>query len=230
MPHNDSDYKPYPELAPIFKSYEALRDAADAIFSRVEQTYPHCVKCAPGCSDCCHALFDLPLVEAMYINRAFKDAFPHGRERSDILEKAADADRRLAKTKRDMFRAERAGTSTEELMNETASLRMRCPLLNAKNECSLYDKRPITCRLYGAPLDIGGKGHVCGFSGFNPGEPYPTARLEKIQSRLDQLGGEIEKILKSRFRLTDIYMPLSMALLTDYDDKFLGVGEEQPEK
>lgn len=219
-----------PELSPVFQSYEALRASADAVFARMEKDYPGCVKCGRGCSDCCHALFDLPLVEAMYLNEAFRDAFPYGRERSTVLEKAADADRRLAKMKRDMYRAERGGASAEEIMTDTASKRMACPLLNEKQECSLYDKRPITCRLYGVPQEIGGKGHVCGFSDFRAGENYPAVKMSAIQEKLDRMGGEIAKILGSRFKLTEIYVPLSMALLTDFNDKFLGVGEESPEK
>ena len=57
-----------PELIPVFTAYEALVAEADAVFSRVNELHPDCVTCKPGCSDCCHATFDLSLVEAMYLN------------------------------------------------------------------------------------------------------------------------------------------------------------------
>ena len=78
-----------PDLTPIFQQYEALRAQADAVFSTVRNQFPQCVACKEGCSDCCHALFDLSLVEAMYINRAFQEHFGYGPERSAILERAS---------------------------------------------------------------------------------------------------------------------------------------------
>ena len=60
-----------PELTPVFTAYEALVAEADAVFARVGEMHPDCVTCKPGCSDCCHAMFDLSLVEAMYLNARF---------------------------------------------------------------------------------------------------------------------------------------------------------------
>lgn len=219
----------YSELEPIFKKYELLRAEADLLFARIAEQCPDGVRCRPGCSDCCHALFDLSLVEAMYINRAFVNAFSTGRQRSDIVERASELDRRLARLKRDMFRAEKNGEDVAAIMAEAAKMRARCPLLNDERTCMLYDARPITCRLYGVPLDIGGKGHVCGFSGFQRGENLPTVRLGKIQERLEDMSAEMAEVLKSRFDLREIYVPLSMALLTRYDDAYLGIGDAKEE-
>lgn len=213
------------DLSPIFQSYETLRNEADAIFNRVSGLCPGLVKCGRGCSDCCHALFDLSLVEAMRLNQAFARAFEYGPERSAILERAGEADRRLTRLKRGMFRAERDGSGPEEIMARAAHERIRCPLLDDNGDCLLYEERPIICRLYGIPLDIGGKSHVCGFSGFDRGEAYPAARLSKIQERLEAMSAQIGKTIGSRFDLADVYVPLSMALLTNYDDAWLGVGD-----
>ena len=32
--------------------------------------------------------------------------------------------------------------------------RVRCPLLTEKEECVLYEKRPIICRIYGVPFSL----------------------------------------------------------------------------
>ena len=98
-----------PDLSPIFSRYESLRAEADALFARVRETQPGCVTCKEGCSDCCHAVFDLSLVEAMSLNRAFEAAFAHGPERSAILTRASETDRRLTRLKRELFRAEKGG-------------------------------------------------------------------------------------------------------------------------
>ena len=218
-----------PELDPVFEAYEKLVAETDAVFSRVASMYPDCVTCKPGCSDCCHATFDLSLVEAMYLNIKFQESFDFGPERSDILERAADTDRKLTRLKRDYFRELRDAGGSEEAMNtileEASRARMRCPLLNAEEECVLYQYRPITCRLYGIPSVIGGKTHVCGKTNFCTGQGYPTVHLEKIQDRLDQLSQGIRDAVSSRFKeLHTVYVPVSMALLTNYDDAYLGIG------
>lgn len=214
-----------PDLTNIFASYEKLRSEADALFQHVSAAYPQCATCHKGCSDCCHALFDLSLVEAMYINRAFLAAFPHGPERSKIMEKASEIDRKLTKAKRELFQAEKRGESAEEIMRMASQIRMPCPLLDENNQCLLYEARPITCRLYGVPIGIGPESHVCGFSGFNKGENYPTVQLGKIQGKLEDLSKQIGEAAQSRFELDEIYVPLSMALLTKYDDAYLGIGK-----
>ena len=216
-----------PDLSPVFARYEALRDEADALFARVDAACPGCVVCRRGCSDCCHALFDLSFVEAMYINRAFAAALDYGPERSRILSGASEADRRLARLKRDLYRAEKAGEPAEAIMERAAKMRMPCPLLDAEaGLCILYDSRPITCRLYGVPTAIGGRGHVCGFSGFKGGGAYPTVHLDKIQARLETLSREAAEALGSRFsEIAQVYVPLSMALLTSYDANYLGIRQ-----
>lgn len=214
-----------PDFSDIFAEYELLRAEADALFARLSQLYPHCVACKPGCADCCHALFDLSLVEAMYVNDRFMKAFSHGLRRSRILEKASEIDRKLTRQKRELYRSEKAGESAGKIMETVAGMRMACPLLDTDNRCQLYENRPITCRLYGIPLEIGGQSHVCGISRFEKGQDYPTVKLGKIQARLENLSGKIAERSGSRFDLNDVYVPLSMALLTKYDDKYLGVGE-----
>ena len=216
-----------PELTPVFTAYEAL--VAEAVFSRVNELHPDCVTCKPGCSDCCHAMFDLSLVEAMYLNARFIEKYDFGPERSRILENAGSVDRKLTRMKRDYFRELRDAKGSEDamehIMEEAAKARIRCPLLDSNDQCVLYDYRPITCRLYGIPTAIGGKGHVCGQSNFAAGASYPTVHLDKIQERLDRLSVEIRDRVQSRFKeLHEVFVPVSMALLTNYDDAYLGIG------
>jgi Fe-S-cluster containining protein len=215
-----------PDLSAVFAACEQLQADATALFARARAGHPACVVCKEGCSDCCHALFDLSLVEAMYVNRAFAEAFPHGTQRSAILSRASEADRALTRIKRDMFRAEKDGEAPLAIMGRAAQIKQRCPLLDDDNRCCLYERRPVTCRIYGVPAAIAGRGHVCGFSGFEKGKAYPTVHLDKIQARLDHLSRDIAVAVKSRFtELHEVYVPLSMALLTVYDEAYLGVGQ-----
>ncbi len=214
------------KLDAVFEAYEKLVAQTDALFGRVREQFPAEVSCKAGCSDCCHAMFDLSLAEAMYINRKFNERFGFGAERSAVLEAAGEADRRATRLKKHYYQRAKQGVSDEEIMREAGRDRIRCPLLGPDDTCLLYEFRPITCRLYGIPSVIQGKSHVCGKCAFTPGKAYPTVQLDRIQDRLADMSRDIALAVGSRFReLHTVYVPLSMALLTKYDDAYLGVGE-----
>jgi Fe-S-cluster containining protein len=216
------------DLEPYFREYEALAAAADEVFNKVREQYAECVTCHTGCADCCHALFDLTLIEALYVNRHFKENLSQDRQES-LLERANRADRKIYKLKRQAYKSLKEGRRDEaQVLAEMAEYKVRCPLLNDEDLCDLYDFRPITCRFYGIPTAINGKAHTCGLSGFQPGEPYPTVHLEKIQERLYDLSARLISEINSRYpKLSELLVPLSMALLTRYDDAYLGVGDDQ---
>ena len=216
------------DLTPYFKKYEELVSKADDAFERVKQAYAGCVKCEEKCADCCFAVFDLTLIEALYINHKFNEKVK-GSEKAELLEKANRADRRVHKLKRKAYKDLQAGKGEDEVLAELARERVRCPLLNEADLCDLYDNRPLTCRFYGIPTAIGGKGHTCGKSGFEKGQRYPTVNLDAVNSQLQQISAELIRDLKSRYlKLSDMLVPLSMALITTYDDDYLGIGEERP--
>ena len=213
-------------LDPYFREYEALAAAADEVFQKVKGQYTQCVTCHTGCADCCYALFDLTLIEALYINRRFRQRFD-GEAREALLEKANRADRKTFKLKRQAYKAFKDGRLDEaQVLEEMGTHKVRCPLLNESDLCDLYDFRPITCRFYGIPTAINGRAHTCALTRFQPGEPYPTVHLEKIQKRLYDLSARLVTDIGSRYpKLSELLVPLSMALLTRYDDEYLGIGQ-----
>ena len=216
------------DFTPYFRRYEALVKLADQAFERVARNYPDCIKCQIGCADCCHALFDLTLIEALYINHKFKEKFS-GPEREALLEKANTADRQTNRIKRQAVDALQKGTAERDILAELAKKKVRCPLLNDQNSCDLYGYRPLTCRFYGVPTAIGGVGHTCGVSDFKKGEKYPTVNLDLIHQQLQQISAELVRDLESKFiKLADILVPLSMALLTLYDEEYLGIDCSTP--
>ncbi len=213
------------DFTPFFKQYEEVLATADKVFERVKSEHPECVKCKTTCSDCCNALFDLYLIEALYINDKFNKKFKDG-ERERIVEKSNTADRTIHKLKRKAYKDLESGKDENEILSKMAEERVRCPLLNDDDMCDLYEYRPITCRLYGIPISIGGASHTCGLSAFAEGKQYPTVNLEKIQNKLYEISVELVKEIKSRHvKLADVIVPLSMALLTIYDEEYLGVGD-----
>jgi len=185
------------DLTPFFKKYEELLITADSVFERVKKEHGDCVKCEIECSDCCHALFDLSLIEALYINHHFNQSFD-GTDRDQLQERANRADRKVYQLKRKAYRELDRGRPEAEILNEVSKMRVRCPLLNEKNRCDLYRHRPVTCRLYGIPTAINGKGHTCGLSGFRKGRSYPTVSLDAIHKKLFEISLELVRAIRSR--------------------------------
>ena len=152
------------ELKDLFQSI-------DAAVLQICSQYPDEIRCKKGCSDCCHAVFDISYIEAVVIYNAFK-----GLERKDrrcaakAARKALAAWNRIAKDRTDISTA-----------------RIRCPLLTDKDECACYAVRPVNCRTYGLPTVIAGKAHVCGSSGFIKGITYSALNLAPMQEKLLKL-------------------------------------------
>jgi Fe-S-cluster containining protein len=215
------------DFTEYFERYEAVTAEVDAVFAKFETEMSDLVKCGKGCSDCCYALFDVTLVEAMYINNKFNKKFS-GLERSTIMTRADQADRQIHKLKRKVFKASQEGKSASEILMEVSKARVRCPMLSDDDLCEIYEDRPITCRLYGVPTSIGGEAHTCRKTGFKGGEKYLTVNMDIVLDKLLAIGKDLQKGIGSRFKeLGDILLPLSMALVTEYDEQYLGVGEIQ---
>jgi Fe-S-cluster containining protein len=218
------------DLSEFFLEYEKMAAEADALFATVKQACPEQVSCREGCSDCCHALFDLSLVEAMYLNAKFAERITGEDDREAVAALADASDRAHYRLKRQAFKASQEGVPAAQILELIAKERIRCPLLDNDDRCRLYDHRPITCRIYGTPMQIGGKAHTCAKTGFVPGEKYPTVKVETIQDRLIALSQKIvDSIPTKHLALASVLVPVSMALLSQYDEDYLGLpkaGEE----
>lgn len=214
------------DFTPYFVKYEALVDLVEGMFERVKKENPACVNCKKGCTDCCHALFDLTLIEGLYLNHKFHERFG---DDPDMKEKANKADRQIYKLKKQAHKEYSENEKNEvAILQEMGLARVRCPLLGERELCDLYEYRPITCRLYGIPISIQGMAHVCGKSGFDPGEAYPTVNMDQIYNQLYQLSTELVADIKTKYvKMDEMLVPLSMAIITDYDDAFFGFTSEE---
>lgn len=173
-------------LTLLLQRYDLLVAKADQAFQTMTKEFSECIRCKPHCSDCCHAVFGLFLIEAIYLKRHF-DKLGRKARRAAIL-RGKRADKELKKLENRI--------QGQDINSRTAGYplereRIRCPLLDDNEECILYSYRPITCRVYGIPTSIKGKAHVCGMAGFKKGEFYPAFNLDNVQRKLYQLSQEL---------------------------------------
>lgn len=211
-------------LEPFFRKYESLVVTVDSLFQKVKSEYSSNMKCVVGCDDCCYALFDLTLIEALYINACFNNKFS-GLQRLTLIDKANRSDRKTYKIKRDAHKTYLDGASELEILGRISSERVRCPLLSEESKCDLYENRPLTCRLYGIPTSASGISHTCGKSGFIEGEKYPTLNMDVLYKQLYDISSELISAIGSKnYKMSDMLVPLSMALITIYDEEYLGIS------
>ena len=168
------------ESKPIFEKLDSLLAQVETTFSAMVEKFPEEIRCKPGCDDCCHACFDLSLIEATYLEAGLKTL---SADQLDLVKEQA----RAAKQEFERLSAEAGGEESAVPLDQVSLWRIRCPLLGPEKQCMIYDFRPVTCRAYGLPTSINNKGHVCGFSGFDQGKTYPTIKLDQIFGYLYEL-------------------------------------------
>ncbi len=206
-----------------FEKYEALVSTVDAIFKKVKAEYPKEVFCREKCSDCCYAIFDIPLIEAVYLNHKFNETFSGTRKR-ELIDTAAKVDRSLFKMKREAHKDVQEGKDELAILAEMSMERVRCPLLGPDDLCLLYKFRPLTCRVYGIPTSTAGVSHICGRTNFTQGGKYPTVNMDSLYSRLQLISADMTAALKaSNIKVCEMLIPVSMALITDFDESFFGI-------
>jgi Fe-S-cluster containining protein len=207
----------------LFPRYEELPRKADLLFRTIHEKYPDSVRCRIRCCDCCHAVFGLFPIEAAYINYHFNCL--DRKIRRDVLKRAEKAEGEMIKAKDSLKIFEE---DPKMKVYGIGKQRVRCPLLSDREECVLYEHRPVICRIYGVPYSLrkGKKelAYVCGMSGFEANVSYPTVKLDNLYQKLVELSVEMLKgagFLNPAAK-ANLMLPLSRILRMSFDDIFTG--------
>jgi hypothetical protein len=103
--------------------YRELTGKVDAFFARVEARHGDDMRCAVGCTACCHTRLTVTGIEAAAIVAAVD---------------AMSDDRRAVLA------------ATARLPNDDHD--PRCAALDADGACLVYEARPVVCRSHGVPV------------------------------------------------------------------------------
>lgn len=194
----------------MLNDLDMLFVAIDQAFEAVRQAHPEAIICGKGCADCCQAVFDVSLVEAVNLQVHVQRLAPAVREEIAVA-------------------AQEARQAWEQIMAaelDPAVARIRCPLLDGQGLCLCYEARPVNCRTYGIPTVIDGKGHVCGFSGFEPGKTYPTVNLASLQQRLHNLSIQLAGEEKGTNRWPIASVILEPSVFSAFADGLFAAGKK----
>jgi Fe-S-cluster containining protein len=142
----------------LLDQYGNLLREVDAWFRRCLLLFPDKISCHNGCSECCRGLFDITLLDAVYLKRGF-DNLPE-EQKSELQQAALKRLRQLSEINPDFIEPWLLNGIPEEewddLMPEEDET--PCLLLAENGACLVYEHRPMTCRLNGIPLiDVSGE-------------------------------------------------------------------------
>lgn len=146
-----------------------LIQIVDAVMAEAVRKSGAWLVCRPGCSECCLGPFEITQLDA-------------ARLRAGLAELQAADPARAARVRQ---RAQEAAGRLPELPDDDP-----CPVLDpATGTCDLYAARPVTCRIFGPPVNLGaGAVGVCELC-------FPGATDEEIAAcevRLDIAGLEAD--------------------------------------
>ncbi|MBW4056238.1 MAG: YkgJ family cysteine cluster protein [Proteobacteria bacterium] len=136
----------------LLDRYGLLLGEVDAWFRQCLELHPELIACQHGCSECCRGLFDITLLDALYLRRGF-DKLPE-RQKTEIAQAATQRLELLARVNPEFSEPWLLNGIPESdwdaLMPEDDDT--PCLLLSKTGGCLVYEYRPMTCRLNGIPL------------------------------------------------------------------------------
>lgn len=197
----------------LFQSYEGVADRAETAFQETQKAHGACIKCEPHCSDCCHAVFGLFLIEAGYLKEHFDKLTEE--EKRATLSRCEQAEKSLERLQ-NMLREHEGDPQMQAYIMSRE--RIPCPLLKEDQECALYLHRPITCRVYGIPTKVQGKARVCWKADFKKDERYPVFDLDGMYRELYFLSTELLKGAGEDTEKASLLISVSKAITTPLKD------------
>ena len=136
----------------ILDRYGELLGEVDDWFASCILSHREQIFCRPGCSACCRGLFDITLLDALYVRKGFEQLAAPLKELS----------RRTAQNRLDILKESSPVLGSTWLLNDVPERDWQsimpeddhtpCPLLGSDGHCLVYRYRPMTCRLNGIPL------------------------------------------------------------------------------
>jgi Fe-S-cluster containining protein len=132
-----------------------LIQIVDSALADVARRSGEWLVCRPGCTQCCIGVFSINPLDALRLQRGFADLHKRAPQRAaGVRARARDAVARLA--------PEFPGDPVTGVLDEGEEAEQRfadfandepCPALDpVTGNCELYESRPMTCRVFGPPV------------------------------------------------------------------------------
>lgn len=139
-----------PAMDGLLERYRALLAAGEDWFAAAARA--HAAQCRPGCTACCHGLFDISPLDALLVSQGRESAPPEtrgqlGAAAATLLGQV----RRAAPEWGSPWRVGDLGGKRFDALVERLGP-VPCPALSSAGRCLIYEHRPLVCRLHGLPM------------------------------------------------------------------------------
>ena len=140
------------DLSTYFNEYEALVRKTDEDIENVKNSYPEASACGAETDDCCYRYFDLELIEAIYLGNQLNRQLTSN-SRMEVIHGAVEVTKKIRMLKKALVKSgDNIVDNKVPIAEAYGTRKILCPL-NKEHHCSLYDYRPISCRVYNLPSD-----------------------------------------------------------------------------
>jgi protein-tyrosine phosphatase/Fe-S-cluster containining protein len=140
------------DLSTYFAEYEALVQKTDEDIKKAANTTGKIKKCGLETDECCFRYVDLQLIEVIYLSNLMNRTLASDL-RTEVICRAVEV---CKKTRGIKARLNEKGydpnRDKKALIETYVKEKILCPL-NRESRCSLYEYRPLQCRLHGVPDD-----------------------------------------------------------------------------
>lgn len=162
------------------KADTQLVQIVDAALADAARRSGEWLACRPGCTQCCHGVFEIHLLDAARLQQGLREL------RESDPERASRVERRVQEAVVRLMPDFPGDVHTGLLNEDDSSFEdfgndEPCPALDpTSGTCDLYAHRPLTCRVFGPPVrdDRGGLG-VCELC-FHGAPEAEIARCEMV--------------------------------------------------
>ncbi len=190
----------HPATTKLISPAELVRRDAELLhivdnwLERANQRGGEHIACRPGCAQCCMGAFAIDRLDAVRLQRGLSELAERDMERVQrVLQRAAESVERVA----EFFPGDietgildstpEAAEIFEDFANDEP-----CPALDpATLTCDLYAHRPMTCRVFGPPVQSGDGLGVCELC-------FTTATAEEIAAAEVPLEGSEQELALNR--------------------------------
>jgi Fe-S-cluster containining protein len=139
-------------LDDLLEQYGKLLDEVDDWFEKCMQAHPDKINCHQGCSCCCRGLFDITLLDAIYLQKGIQLLDDY--IKSGILNRSEERLKKISEQFPSYVSPWILNSIPETVWDEIMPEEDEtpCVLLSSEGNCLVYRNRPMTCRLNGIPM------------------------------------------------------------------------------
>ena len=136
----------------------------DAALAGAAQRAGAWLACKPGCTQCCHGVFAINVLDVARLEAGMDELRAADPEKAEVVERRARAwiEEYGPEFPGDPATGVLGASEEDQARFEEFANDAPCPALNPESGlCDVYEWRPMTCRVFGPPVRVGGAALGC---------------------------------------------------------------------